>query len=287
MYKTLNNWYSFLVLFLIFEGLFPIFSYFALQNIPTLWLVAFSILISFLFWLIVFIVKRLHLEYLKKELLLPTFLSALFLWTWWMLYFFWVKYSSPSIASIMLLLQTLFAFIIFNLLWKDNYNYKQVIWAVLMAIWWFLVLYEWDSFINVWALIMVIAWIVFTIWNFYTKKASLIWANPFFLLINRNFLMLIITSILGFLFVWEPDFQIIQENFIWIFLIWFLVLFLSKAFWIIALSKLNSFVAISSMPIIPLFVLIFSFFILNDIPNTQKLLWFLPIMVWWVLITRK
>ena len=134
---------------------------------------------------------------------------------------------------------------------------------------------------------MLIAWIVFTIWNYYTKQASLKWANPFFLLINRNFLMVIITSILALYYTWIPDIELIKQNFIWIFLIWFLVLFLWKALWITTLKKLDSFVAISSFPLIPLLVLIFSYFILNDIPNTQKLIGFIPIILGAILLIKK
>lgn len=281
------NWYIYLIIFLFLEGLFPIFTYFALESLPLLWLVAFSIWISFLFWLIVFFKEKLYNQYQKKEILFPTFMSALFLWVWGLLYFFWIKYSSPSIASILLLLQSFFAFIIFNLLWKEEYHLKQVIWAVLMFLWWIVVLYEWDNFVNLWAIIMIVAWIIFTIWNYYTKQASLKWANPFFLLINRNFLMVFITSILAYSFVWLPSVELIQQNFIWIFLIWFLVLFLWKALWITALTKLNSFVAISTFPVIPLLVLIFSFIILDDIPSLGKLLWFIPIFIGTILLTKK
>jgi len=214
------NWYIYLIIFLFLEGLFPIFTFFALQSLPLLWLVVCSIWISILFWLIIFFKERLYNQYKKKEILFPTFMSALFLWVWSLLYFFWIKYSSPSIASILLLLQSFFAFIIFNLFWKEEYHLKQIIWAVLMFLWWIIILYEWDNFVNLWALIMVLAWIIFTIWNYYTKQASLKWANPFFLLINRNFLMVIITIILAYTFVWIPNTELIQQNFIWIFLIW-------------------------------------------------------------------
>jgi drug/metabolite transporter (DMT)-like permease len=275
----LKNWYIFLIIFLILDWLFPIFSYFALQSMSTLWLVAFSVWISLLFWLIIFIKEKLYFQYKNKELLLPTLLSVFFMWIWWLLYFFWIKYSSPSIAAILLLLQSLFAFIIFNLIWKENYNFKQIIWAIIMFLWWIIILYNWDSFINIWALIMVIAAIFWTIWNFFTKKASLKWANPFFLLINRNIFMVFISSILAYIFVWEPNYELVKENFIWIFLIWFLVLFIWKSAWIIALKKLDSFVAISSFPIIPLLVIIFSYFILWKSLDTQQIIWFIPIFI--------
>lgn len=281
------NWYIYLVIFLFLEWLFPIFSYFALQTLPTFWLVAFSIWVSILFWLIIFFKEKHYKQYKKKEILIPTFFSALFLGAWWLLYFFWIKYSSPSIASILLLLQSFFAFIIFNLFWKEEYHIKQVIWALLMFVWWIIILYDWSSFINLWAWIMFIAWIIFTIWNYYTKQASLEWANPFFLLINRNFLIVIITSILALIFVWPIDVELIKQNIIWIFLIWFFVLFLWKALWVIALSKLNSFVAISSFPIIPLLVIIFSFLILKEIPSYREVLWFIPILIGALLLTKK
>ena len=286
MLKNLN-WYILLWIFLLLEGFFPIFTYFALESIELLWLVAFSIGISLLFWLIIFFKDKLYNQYKNKEILFTTFMSSVFLWIWWLLYFFWIKYSSPSIAAMLLLLQSFYAFIIFNLLWKEEYNIKQIIWAIFMFIWWIMVLYEWDSFVNIWALIMLIASFIFTIWNYYTKQASLKWASPFFLLVNRNILMIFITSILAYSFSWIPDLDVVKQNFIWIFLIWFLVLFISKALWIRALTVLNSFVAITSFSIIPLVVLVLSFFILDDIPSLAKLLWFIPIFVGSLLLVKQ
>ena len=281
------NWYILLAIFLILEWLFPIFSFFWMQNMSTLWLVACSVWVSLFFWLIVFFKEKLYKQYKNKEILLPTVLSVFFMWVWWLLYFFWIKYSSPSTAAILLLLQSLFAFIVFNLIWKEKYNYKQIIWAILMFIWWIIILYKWDSFINIWALIMIIAAIFWTIWNFFTKKASLKWANPFFLLINRNFFMVFASSILAYLFVWELDIELVKQNFIWIFLIWFLVLFIWKSIWIVALTKLSSFVAISSFSIIPLLVLIFWYIILWDIPDLKQILGFIPIFIGSFMLIKK
>lgn len=282
-----HYWYISLTIFLFLEWFFPIFTYFALQTFPIFWLIALSTLIWFLFWLIIFIKEKLYVQYLKKEILFPTFLSVIFLWTAWVMYFFWIKYSSPSTASILLLLQTFYAFVIFNLLWKEEYTIKQVYWAILMFIWWIIILYKWDSFINLWAFIMIITSLFFTIWSYYTKKASLNWANPFFLLINRNFMMLIATTILAFLYAWPLDINVIKQNVVWIILIWFFILFLSKTLWIVALSKLDWFVAISMLPIIPLLVMVFSFMILQKNPSSQEVLWFIPIFIWAFLLLKK
>ncbi len=280
-------WYISLTIFLFLEWFFPIFTYFALQTLPIFWLIALSTLIGFLFWLIIFIKEKLYVQYHKKEILFPTFLSVLFLWSAWVMYFFWIKYSSPSTASILLLLQTFYAFVIFNLLWKEDYSIKQVLWALLMLVGWIVILYKWDSFVNLWALIMIITSLFFTIWSYYTKKASLAWANPFFLLINRNLLMLIATTILAFVFVGPVDISLIKHNIVWIILIWFFILFLSKTLWIVSLSKLDWFVAISMLPIIPLLVMIFSFIVLQKYPTYQEVLWFIPIFIGAILLLKK
>lgn len=280
-------WYLYLGIFLILEALFPIFTFFGQKHLPTLWLVSFSVLISLIVWFIILLKKKLYLQYLDKKILFPTIISVFFMWIWWLLYFFWIEYSSPSIASILLLLQSLFAFIIFNLIWKEKYNYKQVVWAILMFIWGFIILYNWESFVNIWTLIMIIAAIFWTIWNFFTKKASLVWANPFFLLFNRNLFMVFMTSILAFLFVWKINIQLVIDNFIWIFLIWFIILFVSKSIWIMALSKIDWFIAISSLAFIPFLVIIFSYLILWEIPETKQILWFIPIFVGSFMLVNK
>ena len=280
-------WYIYLAIFLFLDALFPILSYFALQSISALWLFAFATLLSLIFTLILFIKKKLYTGYFQKHIAISVFMSSLFLWIWWLLYFFGIKYSSPSTASIILLSQTFFAFIAFNIFWKEDYHFKQIIGAVLMLIWGIIILYQWDDFISLGWVIMLLACISFTIWNFYTKVASKRWVSSIFLLFNRNMLMTVVWFILAFVFVWTIDMVTISENMIWILSIWFLVLFLCKILWIHALKNLDSFVAISSFPIIPLLVMIFSFFILNQFPTIQDILWFIPIWIGTLLLVSK
>ncbi len=280
-------WYICLAIYLVLDSLFPIFSYFALQTMPTLWLFVTAVFISMCCGIVIMLQDKIYIQYRKREILLPTFLSAVFLWAAGLLYFFGIKYSSPSIASILLLLQTFFAFIVFNIFWKEDYHIKQLIWAGLMFIWWVIILYDWSGFVSFWALIMVFAGILFTIWNYFTKKASHKWASPFFLLLNRNILMVCITTVLALTFVWPLDFSLVELNITWIFFIGFLVLFIWKALWIQALANLNSFVAISTLPIIPLLVMIFSYFILQEIPSGREVLWFIPIGLGTILLTSK
>ncbi len=121
--------------------------------------------------MIILFKQKLYKQYQNKEIIIPTLLSSLFLWTAGLLYFFWIKYSSPSVASMLLLLQSFSAFIIFNIFWKENYNLKQVFSAIFLLIWWVLVLYEWGNYLNIWALIMVVASVIFTLWNFFHKKS--------------------------------------------------------------------------------------------------------------------
>lgn len=279
-------WYMYLGVFLILDALFPILAYFALQNMPTLWLVIFSIGVSFLCWLFIFFQQKLYQQYKKKEILFPTFLSALFLWMGGLLYFFGIEYSSPSIASTLLLLQSFFAFIVFNLFGKESYTKRQVTWALLMFIGGVIILYRWESVINTWVFIMLVAGIMFTLWNYYTKQASLKWANSFFLLINRNFLIIIITTILALTFIWPIEFELVQQNLLWIFLIWFFTLFIWKIAWIWALKNLSSFVAISTFPLIPLLVIVFSVIILNEVPSSNEIIGFIPILIWSLLLIK-
>ena len=281
------SWYIFLIIFFVLEGLFPIFSFFAQKSLPTFWLVALATAVSFVFGLTIFVKKKLYLQYQKEGILLPTLLSSLFMWSASILYFFGIEYSSPSTASVLLLLQSLFAFIIFNVLGKEEYWLKQIFGAVFMFVWGFMILYQGESFLNLWAIIMLIACLAFTIWNYYTKKASMKGANPFFLLINRNFLMIIITTIFAITFVWPIEMQLVEQNIVWILLIWFLVLFLGKAAWIMALDKLNPFVAISCFPGIPVFVMIFSFLILREVPSAKEILAFIPMIVGAFLLINK
>lgn len=281
------SWYLYLAIFLLLEGLFPIFSYFALQQLSTLWLICFSTGIAVVFCACILWTQNLFSEYRRKDIWMFTFLSSFFLGLGGILYFFWIKYSSPSTASILLLLQSFFAFIIFNLLWKEPYHTKQIFWAILMCLGGVIVLYEGESFINIWAWIMIIVTIVSTLWNYYIKQASLLWVNPFFLLFNRSVFVLVFTGILALIFIWPIDVKLIGQNFVWIFLIWFFVLFLGKALWIMSLAKLDWFVAISTFPIIPVLVTCFSILILHQFPTYREVFWFIPILLGTLFLTKK
>jgi drug/metabolite transporter (DMT)-like permease len=282
-----SSWFLALGIHFFLEWLFPIFSYFALIHLSILWFVALSVFIALVFWVGIMIKQKLYREYKNKEILSPMLLSVFFLGIWGILYFFAIKYSSPSTASILLLTQTFFAFVLFNILWKEKYTIRQIIWAIFMLIWGITILYKGQSFYNLWVIIMIITCIFFTFWNFYVKRASLRWANPFFLLVNRNLFMFMLTTLLAFIFVWPVSIEVIKQNLIWIFFVWFFVLFLGKILWIIALSQLDSFVAISSYPIVPFLVMIFSFFILKKIPSPQEILWFIPLAIGSILLVKK
>ncbi|MDQ7008703.1 MAG: EamA family transporter [Candidatus Gracilibacteria bacterium] len=100
----------------------------------TLLLVSCSVGVSLFFLLIIFVKDKLYLQYKNKELLFPTLMSVFFMGIGGLLYFFGIKYSSPSTAAILLLLQSLFAFIVFNIIGKEKYTFKQIIGAILIFI---------------------------------------------------------------------------------------------------------------------------------------------------------
>jgi len=77
---NLKNWYIWLIIFLFLESLFPIFLYFAMKNMQALYVVSFSALIAMIFGLLIFIKEKFYKQYLQKEILFPTFMSAFFLW---------------------------------------------------------------------------------------------------------------------------------------------------------------------------------------------------------------
>jgi uncharacterized membrane protein HdeD (DUF308 family) len=64
---------------LILEGLFPLFSFFALQKLETIWLVALATAVSIIFGLIFFIKDKQYLAYKNKDIVIPTILSGFFL----------------------------------------------------------------------------------------------------------------------------------------------------------------------------------------------------------------
>ncbi len=280
-------WYTFLAIMLMLEWFFPILSFIVMKKMEVLWVVALSISVAIFFGLIFFIKDKLYKQYLDKKIIWYSLLSAFLLGLGGLGYFYWIKYSSPGIASILLLMQILYAFFIFNIFGKEPYSYKQLLGASLMLIGWFLVIYEWESFINTWAVIMLVSSLIFTFWNYYTKKATKLWASPFFLLLNRNLIVISIVWTLGYIYYGFPPVRLVQENFLWIFLIGFLSLFVSKILWIKALERLDSLVAISSFPLISVFAVIFSYFILWDILTMQQLFGFIPILIWTILLTYK
>jgi drug/metabolite transporter (DMT)-like permease len=176
---------------------------------------------------------------------------------------------------------------IFNVFWEEECHIKETIGALLMPIGWAVILYKWEDFINLWWAIMILACLMMTVWNLYTKRANKHWTNPMFLITNRNFIVFIISIIFAYIYVGPIALTQISENLIWIIAIWVLILFTAKVLFAMTLARVKWFIAISFFPAIPLFVLLFSYIFLWEIPSLQQILWFIPIFIGSYLLVKK
>ncbi len=282
-----NKKYLFLSPFLFLEGFFPIFAFFLMQKMGTLFATAFALLIAFIILGGIVTYQKKWKEYKTKEAWLDILGGSIFLGgLYFSLYFYAIKLSDPNTASILLLTQVFFSFLLFNVLQKDEYKKEDVLGAILMVIGAIVILYKGGLTLNFGAVLMLIVAIVATIGNFFQKRAREK-VSAIFILFNRNFISFLTVITFAFIFENVPTSQNIQESLIWIFAIAVLIFVISKTLWIESIHRMPVFIAISFLPLIPLFVMIFSYFILDLVPTLRQVLGFIPIAIGTYLIVRK
>ncbi len=268
-----------------FEGLFPIWSIIAVRKIGSIHTYLASLVFAIFFFAVLVFVKGEFKEFFKKEALKDLLLTSFFITFMFVLIYIGLSYTTASNMSIILLLQIFFSYLYFNLFGDEKMDLVHTAGVFLMGIGAFIVLFPGRLSVNLGDLFVLIAAMIAPIANFYQKRARLLVSSEVVLLFRSLFAFPIL-AILAFLFEKSPLLKDYREVFIYLFLSGFFVLGLSKIFWLEALHRISITKLSAMASLIPLFTLVFAYFLLKEIPTYIQLFGAFLIILGSIFITR-
>ena len=269
-------------------SLFPIVTIFSYNSISPLYSAAFSTFAAALFFAVVLTAqkrwKELFVTAAWKYILALTAIIGI---AFYSLVFIGIQKTTAGNAGIIFLMEIFFSMVILRLWKKEFLSRYHLIGAVLMALGAFLVLFHGSLNINQGDLIILIATALPPIGNYFIQEARK--------KVSSTYIMFIRSLISGFFMLGmayfietEPSVADIRTSLLFIAVNGFLLLGLSKIFWIEAIHRIPITKAISLASIAPFFTLFFAYLFLSEIPTPWQISGLIPIMLGtWILTDFK
>lgn len=277
-------------IFMLFDNslwaLFPIFVILTVSNVPAIFAAALSTLFAAVFFAILITIRKQWGEIkvkkaLKDILIMTALIGVLF----YVLIFIGIEQTTAGNASIILLMEVFFTMVILGLWKKEKQTIKSVGGGILMMLGAFFVMFKGGFQLNQGDILILLATAIPPIGNYYSQRARK--------LVGSNMIMFVRSLVAGFVilgiaFIIEqpPSLIDIQDSLLNLFITGFVILGLSKIFWIEAIHRLSITKAISLSAYAPAFTLIFAYFILGDVPTLWQILGFFPMVIGVYLITE-
>jgi drug/metabolite transporter (DMT)-like permease len=267
-------------------ALFPIFVILTVSKISSIFAAAISTLFAALFFAILVTYKKQWREIkVKKALKDILIMTALIGILFYILLFIAVEQTTAGNASIILLMEVFFTMVILGLWRKEKQTIKSVGGGFLMVIGAIFVMFKGGFVLNQGDIIILLATVLPPIGNYYSQRARK--------LVGSNIIMFVRSVVaglfmLGFAFIVEqtPSLIDIKDSLLNLFITGFVILGLSKIFWIEAIHRISITKAITLTAYAPAFTLVFAYFILGDIPTIWQILGFIPMVIGIYLISE-
>jgi len=275
----------YMLLLSVLESLFPIFSLFSMALVGAIYSYAFSIVIAALIFISLVLYKRKFHELLKPEARKDLLLTAFFINGLFLLVFYGLQFTTAGNMAVIIFLQLLFAYLYFNVIGKEPLSKLHTIGAIVMGIGAIDILLPDTLAFNKGDLIILLGAAIAPFANLYQKRARSFVSSES-ILAFRN--LVAIPFVFGIAYLVEPTPSL--ENFTsalpYIFAIGILVLGVSKVLYIEALHRISITKVSAMLALIPLFTLIFAYFILSELPSLRQILGIIPILIGGYLITK-
>ena len=285
--SKIRQWEFYLTSAVLLWSLFPIITILSYSWVDHIFSLAWSAFFACIFFAIILTLQRKWWEIFKKNIWKDLILATLFIWIFFYFFFFWwLSKTTAWNAAVMWLMEIFFAFIYFELFFWEKSPIYHYYWAVFMLSWAVIILFPWEIRFNQWDILILIWTMLSPIWNFYMKKVREKISSTF-IMFFRSLIVCIFAFSFAYLFLDAPTGSQLYDSIPFLIIIWFLLLWLSKILWIEGIHKISVPKAMSFNSIWPAFTLVFAFFILGEVPSLYQVLWLIPIVIWWILITRK
>ena len=244
-----------------------------------------TFLTSIIFFIVILYKGKLHE---LKNTLLWRYISIVVIFIgifYYGFYYFGLTHTTPGNAVIIALFEVFTSYVFFHLIRKEHFSFESKIGAILMIIGALIVLTPNFSSINLGDIFILLATFFSPIGNLYQQKAKSISSTETILFLRSitatPFLLLI-----AFMFGQHFQLQPIKESFLLLVLNGFIMLGLSKVFWLEGISRISVTKASALSSLAPLFTLFVAWLLLGHIPTIWQVASLIPFFFGILLLTN-
>jgi drug/metabolite transporter (DMT)-like permease len=273
------------VLLSILESWFPIFTLIILQSIGAISAYTLSILVATIVFIVIITIQKSWGEFKIKEAYKDLLLTTFYITLLFLLVVIGLQYTTAGNMSVIITLQLFFSYLYFNVFGDEKMGIMQTFGAFLMGVGAVIVLFPKDFSLNFGDFLIFLSAVIAPVANVYQKRART-YVSSKTILAFRNIVALPFLITLMICFEGLPTLAKLEPIWWLILLNGILILTISKIMWIEALHLISITKLSALISFIPIFTLIFAYFVLTEIPSFRQMLGIIPILVGGFFITR-
>ena len=267
-------------------GLFPVVSIISYKSLSPLSSLAWSILFATLFFSVIMTIQKKWKELLTPHIWKDILLISFFIGICFYGFFFWgMKYTSAGNASIVALIEIFFSYLLFHVWKKDGITLPHILGALLMIIGAFLVLFPGSFHLNKGDILILIA-VLFAPLGNHSQQRVRKKISSISILFLRSLFSAPIIFLLAYLLGESNSLAEARHSLMAIVINGVTIMGFSKILWLEGIHRISVVKALALGSISPIFALIFSYFIFDQIPSIWQISAFIPIFFGILLLTR-
>lgn len=266
-------------------SLFPVITILSYSKIPSLYSLAWSTFFSAVFFTIVVLARR-TLHELKNWLVwkysffVVLIISVLF----YGLYFIGLEKTSAGNASIIALFEVFASFFLFNVVKKEFFSPSHIAGSLLMIAGAIIVLLPNYQGVHSGDFIILTATFFPPLGNHFQQKIRRIVSSETAMFL-RSLIATPILFFLAYLFHQYTSIENVKSSLFFLLINGFLLLGLSKVFWLEAIHRISVTKGVALSSINPFLTLLIAWIILKEVPNAWQLISLIPMVLGVLLLT--
>lgn len=266
-------------------GLFPIITVLSYKNVSPLISLEISTIFTVIFFGIIISARKKWHEVFNTSVYKDVFFATIFIISFYLFYYFALKYTSVGNASIVALSETFFSYLVFNV-WKKEYiPKKHILGAIFMIMGALIILLPNIKAFNIGDILVLLAAAVAPFGNFLQRKArSKISSESIMFLRGCIGSIMILVFIL--VFNVKTSIYEIRSSMLFLLINGILIFGLSKIFWLEAIHRINVAKASALGASAPLVTLFFAWMFLKSALTSWQFLSLIPVFLGIYLLSR-
>ena len=267
---------------------FPIITIISYNNLSPLISLAGSSFFAAIFFAVFVSVKHKWNEVKNVSAVKDILLATLFLgFLYYFLLFVGLKYTTAGNASIISLTEAFFSFIFFNIWKKEHLSVGHIAGCVLLVLGALIVLLPSGTKLHTGDILVLSAAAIAPFGNFFQRRARAKVSSEVIMFIRSIIVAILVFSIALLSKPHLPLFGNIKTSIIFFFVNGFILLGLSKVFWIEGIYRISVTKANALSSVSPLLTIFFAWLILKNVPTIWQFYSFIPLFIGILLLTKK